>query len=127
MATPQAKTTKILNLIDNMKRVLRENNDIQLCVWVHSDTIEVDYTAVVRRDYPMEVAKRYKNNIDKFVEIFNETNFSKGNKLKKVNVDSYLNEYGEDEYSEYEIEVGQSFQIKLGKNQSKFFDKYKQQ
>mgnify|MGYP006419248571 FL=1 len=119
MATPQITTNKIINMIEDMKNNLRENKDIGLNIYTYGDTLCISYVACERRNYPIDVAKKYKNDINNFVTIFNKTSFSNNNKLNKLDVSCY-----DDDYSEYEIEIGRYIQIKLGKKQSKFFDRF---
>lgn len=121
MATPQVKTQKALDFISSMKTQLKTNKDISINYYVSNDKLEISYGVCVRRDYPSKVAKRFKSSLDRFVSLWNDSNFSKGQKLKKINQEDYKNEYGEDEYDEYEIEIMLDVSIKLGKNQEKFF------
>ena len=119
MKTPQITTNKIINMIEDMKNNLRENKDIGLNIYTYGDNLCISYVACERRTYPIDVAKKYKNDINNFVTIFNKTSFSNNNKLNKLDVSCY-----DDDYSEYEIEIGRYIQIKLGKKQSKFFDRF---
>jgi len=121
MIKPQIKTQKIIDMIENIRKNLKENNDIALNIYTYNDYVNINYTACERRAYPIDIAKKHKTKIDIFVELFNKTSFSKGKKMKKINLKDYEN----DDYSEYEIEISKSVQIKLGKNQSKFFDRFK--
>jgi len=115
---PQIKTQKVLDLISKMKNNLKEDNDISLYYYTQDERniIDISYSTCIRRDYPHQVAKRYKNDIQKFINICNQSSLFK----KKLN-DFRIDVYEYDEYDEYEIEVGRSIQIKLGKNQTRFF------
>jgi len=115
---PQIKTQKVLDLISKMKSNLKEDNDISLHYYTQDEKnmLCLTYSTCIRRDYPYQVAKRYKNDIQKFIDICNQSSLFK----KKIN-DFRIDLYKDEEYDEYEIEVGRSIQIKLGKNQTRFF------
>jgi len=116
----QIKTQKVLDLISKMKRNLKEDNYISIYYFTYEDMIDISYSTCIRRDHPYQVAKRYKNDIQKFIDIYNQSSLSRNNKMRDFIIDTYK----DDEYSEYEIEVGRSIKIKLGKNQGKFFKNF---
>lgn len=116
---PQVKTQKVLDLISKMKSHLKEDNDISLHYYTHDEKnmLCLSYSTCIRRDYPFEVAKRYQKDIQKFIDICNQSSLIK-TKMRDFRIDVYK----DDEYDEYEIEVGRYIQIQLGKNQTKFFN-----
>lgn len=104
------KSQKALNFLKELKSKVSENNDICLNIYSYENQIRINYFACERRTDLYSMAKKYENKINNFVELINNSPFTKG-KNKKI---KYLKtkDYAEDtEYSEYEMEIGRSFII----------------
>lgn len=106
MAKLQVKTEKIINLIEKLKRTLRENNDISL--FIRGDEknkrIVLDYSACERRTDLYSLAKQHCSEVNKFISTVNESKLVKG-KMKEIKLSIYENDT---EYSEYESNFGES-------------------
>lgn len=112
----QVKTQKVLNLLESLKN--RLNYPQYLKVSSRDRSLVLSYVFCERRTTKYEMAENYYREVNKFIEIMNDSKLT----LQKPRLIELKDYEDDDEYDEYEVEFGRTFYIE-NISQSQYIEK----